>query len=118
MVVDEETVILIILCIGAFKGLCYGIRVSQTHPPTIIQTPTNSLKQITNLSPTNDSFKDLETNFLPVCKIGAKKVPMLAKSDTNHTKHALTYFGRTATTILRRLNPQEVGTDCYRISHV
>ena len=44
MVVDEEMVILVI-CMGAFKGLSYGIQVSPNHPPTIIQISTDSLKQ-------------------------------------------------------------------------
>ena len=73
MAVFEETVILII-CMGTFKGLCYGILVSQTHPPTIIQIPTDSLKQIFNLTPTNDSLKDFETIFSPRCKKGSKLV--------------------------------------------
>ena len=74
MTVDEETVILII-CMGAFKGVTYGIRVSQTHPPIIIQLPTNSLKQIPNLSPTDASFNNIKTNLLPVHKKGSKLVP-------------------------------------------
>ena len=88
MAVDEEVVILII-CIGAFKGVSYGIQVSGTHQPTIIQIPTDSLK--------------LKTNFLPGRK---ERIQTSAKSNINHTDHAITYFGRSSTTLFCRLIPK------------
>ena len=76
MAVDGPTVILII-CMGAFKGICYGITVSRTHPPTIIEMVTDSLNLMPNLSPTKETFKDLnlKSNFLPGRKSGTKQVP-------------------------------------------
>ena len=73
----DNTVVILIICMGAYKGVCYGIHVSRQHPPTIIEISTNSLNLRPNLSPTNETFKDpvLNSNFLPGRKIGTKQVP-------------------------------------------
>ena len=75
MAVDGPTVILII-CMGAYKGVCYGLRVSRMDPPSIIEIDTNSLHLIPNKSPTKETFKDPThtSNFLPGRSVGTKHV--------------------------------------------